>query len=371
MNPELLPDRKGTKEPSSTLPFPKQSWGRLLYALLIIAIPIIAFVGVDATRPDWWQSGELYTYVELVLSPEASLLFFVLLAYSVICYLLLLISPTQYAHSFIVRFGIYSGALLILQYSIIGSVLLVSLTSFNVLINVFLAAAVLSIFSKIYNWATTRWAHHTINIIVAVFLIALSIVSSIYSREHWLIIIGAVLFATPFWIFLISFRVINWLIRNFEARLTFPHATTLVAWISAYVAAWRFDILKMFELYATLPKYGPWDCYIATAAAQGHPRFVGSYKIILANEKPLSVNRQLQILKCAELALLVTSPKAHRMIRRIYDKLGRPLASRIRNPFVADIAYLLLKPCELFAMIVLKLVLPEFETISRKIYTTI
>lgn len=91
----------------------------------------------------------------------------------------------------------------------------------------------------------------------------------------------------------------------------------------------------MYELYAALPPQ-PYDCYIATAAAQGHPRFVGSRRINLSKGKQMMVNPQLQRLKFAEPALQAAIPGLHKIVRRIYDVVGKILARKINNPYLVD-----------------------------------
>ncbi len=82
----------------------------------------------------------------------------------------------------------------------------------------------------------------------------------------------------------------------------------------------------------------------------------------------MQVNPQLQRLKCVELALLAISPNLHKFIRRIYDVLGRKLAARINNPILADIAFLILVPVEWISFLVLKLIIPNVQSISKKMY---
>ena len=91
-----------------------------------------------------------------------------------------------------------------------------------------------------------------------------------------LFILVALTMAAPFWSLLLAVQASIWLIKNFETKVTLPRGLGLTAWAAAYIAAWRFDILKMYELYAALPPTPPPDCYIASAAARGHPRFVRS-----------------------------------------------------------------------------------------------
>jgi hypothetical protein len=193
-------------------------------------------------------------------------------------------------------------------------------------------------------------------------------IAAIFTRgDVPLILLMILMIGAPFWSLLISLRAANWLFKNYETRLTLPRGFGLTAWLAAYAAAWRFDILKMYELYAALPTEPP-NCYIATAAARGHPRFVQSWTVQRADGKSMQVNRQLQWLKCAELALVAVHPRLHSLLRRVYDVIGKRLARSIQNPLLADAAYLILKPWEWFAGLVLQTIIPEIDSISKKMY---
>ena len=80
------------------------------------------------------------------------------------------------------------------------------------------------------------------------------------------------------------------------------------------------------------------------------------------------VTRQLQNLKCAEIALMALTPQLHKQLRRIYDRFGPPLAARLNNPFLADLAYLMLKPVEWVTMLVIKVIVPEIVWYARRFY---
>ena len=82
----------------------------------------------------------------------------------------------------------------------------------------------------------------------------------------------------------------------------------------------------------------------------------------------MRVNSQLQILKCAELALMAVHPRFHRSLRRFYDVVGRALAKGIQNPFLADVAYLLLKPFEWIARGILRMFIRELDVIAKSMY---
>jgi len=175
--------------------------------------------------------------------------------------------------------------------------------------------------------------------------------------------------ASPFWSFLIALRAVIWLFKNHETQFTSPYGIGVAAWLAGYAFAWRYDILKMYELYAALPTQPPPDCYIATAATHGHPRFVHSWVVENENGDSIYVNAQLQRLKCAELALMTTAPHFHKPLRKIYDVVGKRLARKIQHPFFADIAYLFLKPFEWMAMIVLRAIVPEINLFLNSVCT--
>ncbi len=118
MNLEPVSEQSEIKESPTPLPFPIMWWGRVLYSLFVTVLPAFSFWATELLKPEW-QTGKLQDYLILLLFPEASLLFLPLLAYSIICYLLLLLTPTRFSGSFIVRAGIYTGVLLALHYSIV------------------------------------------------------------------------------------------------------------------------------------------------------------------------------------------------------------------------------------------------------------
>src|SRR5258706_1090825 len=300
-----------------------------------------------------------------LLFPQASLVFIPLLVYSIICYLCLMFAPNRFAQMFVIRAGIYTGILLALHFSLV--VLVFSLNSY---VYALLPVWILPfICSPLYRWAVSRWTAVKVNTILFILVLLGVLIEAVITRGGivFLIVVGLTM-AAPFWSFLLALRAGVWLYKNYETKLTLSRGLGLTVWIATYVAAWRYDILKMYDLYAALPTKPPPECYIATAAAQGHPRLVGSKLVQRADGKFLQVNVQLQVLKCAELALIVVSPRLHTILRRIYDVVGRSLARRIHNPFIADIAYLLLKPCEWLAGLILKTIIPNIDSISKEIY---
>ena len=82
----------------------------------------------------------------------------------------------------------------------------------------------------------------------------------------------------------------------------------------------------------------------------------------------MQVNRQLVHLKCGELAIKAVAPGMHRAIRRIDDSLGPRLARRLTTPLAADAAYLALKPFEWIARAALRLAVPQYDDVARRVY---
>jgi hypothetical protein len=288
--------------------------------------------------------------------------FFPFLIYAVNCLILLLIAPERYAQHFIVRLGIYTGTLLALQYAI-----LTAATEFATIISIASAAAVF--FAK---WLLTKikpksTAFGILLLLLLLLAISLSIWGHVEPPQFLFLALIAILSASPFLCLVIAAVTSLKLLKHYEIRIiNFRHGVGILAWLGTYGFAWRLSVLKAIEVYHSLPPQPP-NCYIATAAARGHRSIVQAQPVLLASG-PLWVNPQLQYLKCAELALMVLAPNLHRPLRRIYDIIGKALAQRMTNPFVADLAYLALKPFEWLARLLLKAFIPEIDRYTRLIY---
>lgn len=345
--------------------FLRSFWKRRLYGAFIVIMTFLDFRYIEYLKPDW-QSGDIQDYLALFLSPEASLFFFPLILYSIFCFLLLMENQEQYAGNFFIRLGIYTGAFLALQYSLLIIVYIYRASWFPMLLLILLYASPW-ILGKVHLWLSRKLSALLIrNLAIGIVLVIL-LTTIVLTRDP---IFGVLLFcgfAAPFWSFLISGQTALWLFKNYESKVTISRTFGIATWIVAYIGALRFDILKMYELYAALPPTPP-DCYIATAAAKGHSRFVRSRIVHLRNGGLMQVNVQLQHFKSVEIALMAAFPKIHYFVRKIYDVAGRKLALHIQNPLLADVAFLLLLPVEWVSFRLLKLFIPEIEVISKKIY---
>jgi hypothetical protein len=55
-------------------------------------------------------------------------------------------------------------------------------------------------------------------------------------------------------------------------------------------------------------------------------------------------------------------------LRFVYDIVGPVLARRLTHPFLADIAYLSLKPAELLARFALRFLIPNLDEYASRLY---
>jgi len=129
-----------------------------------------------------------------------------------------------------------------------------------------------------------------------------------------------------------------------------PARTAVVAaWLSALAVTIAVKVPLAMRFYAALPPERPQgygDCFVVSAAALGHPRFVGSWYDARLGR---TVNDQWRTLRAFEDRLAQRLPASHARLRRFYNRAGPAVAARIRSPLSADLMYLALKPVEWLA----------------------
>ncbi len=86
--------------------------------------------------------------------------------------------------------------------------------------------------------------------------------------------------------------------------------------------------------------------YLCTVAARGHPKTVKPILIGCRQGRPIIVNRQLQIANAFEELVQDVSPRAHRVLRRAYDRWGYNLSLKINTEKRSNAVYRLMKPLE-------------------------
>jgi hypothetical protein len=120
----------------------------------------------------------------------------------------------------------------------------------------------------------------------------------------------------------------------------------LRAWALAWLVTLGTQLVRAWDAYEQLSPHPPdGDCFVVTAAAQGHPRVVASF--LDSNGK--RVNAQLETLRRLEARLRRSEPALHQVLRAVYNRVGPIAAARLNRPWRADLAYLTLKPIEWLA----------------------
>lgn len=111
--------------------------------------------------------------------------------------------------------------------------------------------------------------------------------------------------------------------------------------------------------------------YLCTVAAGGHPQLVQPLRGGIRHGHPVTVNRQLLIANAFEQVISDRLPRTHRAIRRLYDRYGFDLATRIKTPWAADVVWVLMKPCEWVFLAVIYLCVNYPEDLIAMQYTDI
>ncbi|QKY71497.1 DUF6688 family protein [Lentibacillus sp. CBA3610] len=93
--------------------------------------------------------------------------------------------------------------------------------------------------------------------------------------------------------------------------------------------------------------------YLCTVSARGHKKLVKPVRSGIRKESRITVNRQLLIANAFENIMEQYIPKSHKIIRTFYDNYGYPISKHINSKWKADAVYFLMKPVELFFLLVL------------------
>jgi hypothetical protein len=121
-----------------------------------------------------------------------------------------------------------------------------------------------------------------------------------------------------------------------------------IAFMSGTLPFWIASLIQSQKFHQQLPDQPP-DCFVVTAASLGHSSLVGPFFKCQRQCCIRQANQQLMTFWAFEQLWVSKSPRSHRLFRAIYNRVGPRLAARIRNPWLADMAYLMLKPAELLA----------------------
>ncbi len=344
-------------------------------------VPVISFAMTWDSPPQMpeWQSGHLHAYLSFFLSGRVGYVFYPLMLYAMVCFLMVLFREEQCSEYFIVRLGVYSGVAMGIHYSVLLSISLFEAADWLQAIAAFpfiamgaaiigvsgiaIAQALVLVVYWLYQWL--GWQGLVSGVLALLFAAAAFAVmyyeeggATIFLVPFFMLFILSVIFG-PFWMTAAYARLaLKLLHKHWEGgQFRIGQMLVIFTWLGGYLAACRQAMALAVVEYQKLPTEPPQDCYIATAAARGHHRLVGSRLVALQNGTTMRVNHQLQVFKCGEILIRSLSPRSHRVMRRIYDRLGPALAKRVHHPLLADAVYLSLKPLEWVASVMLRLLL--------------
>jgi hypothetical protein len=162
------------------------------------------------------------------------------------------------------------------------------------------------------------------------------------------------------WGFLVPAGTTAWYAyRTWRVWRTVPDPDVQAGYaLLASLPFWIGSVLTSRWLYQQLPEQKP-DCFVVTAASRGHPWLVGTCGCESRGGCLEPVNEQLRTFRTFEAVWEKRAPASHRRFRCCYNIWGYRAALLIRRPLLADLAYLLLKPAEWGARLLLSFLNPE------------
>jgi hypothetical protein len=337
-----------------------------------IVVPVFCFLLASQGSPlaPEWQSGNVSDYAKLLLGGYSHNAFYPLLGWAMISLALTFVNVEIAKKYFAVRLGIYGGVFLALTFSVVFSLAMGKEPWLGAVFGT-LGMMVSGSIAMLIMYGLCRIAAGTFgkdersNSVVS-FFIGMLLVGLLISIGWG----GLFLFLGPSCAFVTYLYVAYVLIRKGK-QITIAQLLGSTTYMAAYMAAGRHSLLRMMEEYSQLPLEPPPGCYVATAAAKGHPVLVRSWLVQQADGTLRPVNRQLQILKAGELAIACWLPRFHRFLRQHYNCWGPRLASFLAWCWLADLAYLLLKPVEWCVVLVLRLVAPGALKLVPRLYRSV
>jgi hypothetical protein len=342
---------------------------RCAWVLAGVILPLICFAISYPNQPIW-QSGEVEDYAALLMSHEASLPLYPLLVGSMIGLAFLAVQPARFAKNGWVRLGIFSGVVLAVEYWFVFQAAMgdmVGMWFAKLFAALFLSALAIAVpysGGRVIIFGISRLSP-TFKVVAVAVLGIILLMSFPYAA------ILSLFCSTP-WALAAYGSAAVWLIRRRKPpylRYTLAQLLTAVTLLAVNFAAWRTAFQLVLVKYASLPPQPPSsDCYVCSAAARGHRWIVRSATRLGDDGTAYIANDQLRTLKAFELLIVAVSPALHRAMRRIYDRVGPPLAAALANPLAADVAYFALKPLEWLARGVLRLVLGRHAALIDRLY---
>jgi len=346
--------------------------GNLRFKLFLtgVVLPICSIsAGLSGASPllgSPWQSGSFDTYVALFLMYPALLFFTPLFALSMFGLSAVVFRP-RWRDRFWVRFAVYSGALLAIQYL----VAVIILSSVATLIAGLIAIPVLALITWTIGWLIRHYHRFTIRhllIATTVTAVALTVIPLASGNVWNLLALPLVLFfiAGPCLCCVTYCRLAVVVGHDRHFKKTHPPSSAAATknrwfivevisitgfWLTTYILAWRSSVEQVMLEYQKLPTTDP-NCYVASAAANGHASLVKSVRLSRPSGNAY-LNSQMQRLKFLEFAMQTSAPATHYRLRKIYNQVGPTLAAWCsKSILLADATFLALKPLEWLAILI-------------------
>jgi hypothetical protein len=325
---------------------------RITLLICGVIVPFISFF-MSGMGTHWggepWQSGNLSTYIGLLIAWPVSASFFPVLGYSIFCLVTWVFNPALSAKKYWVRLGVYFGVLWSIAFTLVAYVDGSSLFFGTIVMSAimyFIASVGFSIVWSI-SWLMVKGYQNHWWLFVSSCVVGLFI---LFSGSFVLGMFGPPLAFISYSIAAASI----WSAKERSFQFTIAKLLGTTVYLASVFATWRLAIDLMLIEYSKLPTEDP-NCFVSAAAAKGHRRWVGSDSIAV-DGKIVCVNRQMRELKAGEFVLKAVAPGFHRILRRCYNGVGPRLAKMIcRSKSAADIAYISLVPIQLLVITTLKL----------------
>ena len=296
------------------------------------------------------QSGEISDYIGVMLAGRSMWAFYPFLAWSYVAYTALMIRPIPMGRKWWVRAGLVLGCVLGIQYQLIiyGHMMGLSTSFFvAVLVSLFplgvLAAVVFDYYAKDAKRDPKPRDKRSMKAASISVIVTVSVLFVVGLVSRGLILLP-VLFFGPYLMLMCMGAALCRLYRtDFDKPMQRNKPIPAAATAAGYIAAWPIAISQAQIVYNSLPL--TYDgCYVCTASAHGHRWLTRAQPVVFADGNAMLVTRQMRTLKAGEHLLAERLPRLHRQMRRVYNRLGPGIASRIRSPWLADVSYLLFVP---------------------------
>jgi hypothetical protein len=154
------------------------------------------------------------------------------------------------------------------------------------------------------------------------------------------------------WFLLIPSAVHAWIAWRWWQMLELDRRATIRASGIGAAATLPFFATSAWwahTLFAKLPDNPP-SCFVVTAASHGHAFLTGPRMPMLHNGRTREATHQVLVFWTLERHWDALAPATHRAFRRIYNRVGPPLARRITRRWQADLVCLVLLPFEVVAL---------------------